>query len=1411
MSSSKKPKPDPGPLERAIADGRWAEAEREARALLRDDRSHSHGATGLARCAIARGDLGEALRWAERSARFAPNDIALKAFFAALLVAADRPGDVPPLLESVAERAPTPTASIVLGQALARLGAMDRFVPLVERLLHRFPVGVAPMLADLADHALRSGAAAGWASADLGLRIVGALHPDRIRAGSVLRVESGRGSLLALDGPSFLHRYGQPDPAAGVIRFTLPLGPEAEGETLSVTLDGRPLLGAPLHPRRHAAVEGSAVIEDAADGNSRLSGWAWCPGDPPQRVTVRVSDSAGRSVTLATDRPMEAAQAFGIEDGDYAFTLDLDGSGLEPGLLRVTAGPGDVPLAGSPLPWPGPGRDKKAPERRPTPVEPPPARRPQGRLPSPIVDVIVPVYRGREETLACLRSVFAAAREDRTPHEVIVIDDAGPEPDLARDLAALAAAGRITLLRNERNLGFPATVNRGLGLHPDRDVVLLNADTLVAGDWLARLRAAAHGSHDAGTVTPLSNDATILSYPSGTVRPPAPTLDETARLDRTARAVNTGVRAELPVGVGFCLYIRRDCLEETGPFEERLFGRGYGEENDFCLRARRLGWRHLGAADVFVAHVGGRSFGRQKAILAARNGRLLERLHPGYDALVQDFIAADPLLAARRRLDLARWAAEEAAPRPPAVLLVTLSGRGGVARFVAERIAALRAEGWRVLRLSPETGEDPDAPPDEDGPDDEDEEDGAKADPPERRCRIEVTDRPDLRDLVFRTRAEFDELVAALRQAGTAAVEIHHTLGHDPAVLDLAGRLGVPYDVTVHDYGLICPRVNLVDGAGRYCGEPDLAACERCTADPDDRADPDLTVTALRRRTRALVAGARRVTVPTRDVAARLARHTDLLHMAPRPIDVRPWEAVEPPRGARPQRPPGGRWRVCTIGAVGIQKGYEVLLACARDAAARDLPLEFVVVGFSEEDPPLFETGRIFVTGRFSEEEAVALVRAQQAHLAFLPSISPETWCYALSTAWRAGLEVAAFDLGALGERIRSAGGGHRLPLGLDPATINDTLLGILDARTVHGVAIERPTSFRPDNRPSGPMTDLEAPVHDFSTFHARGGSSMIGSVASAEATQSSQIKATAQTLPLAPGFYSLIVTGGGSAAAPGEFPLPSVQLAAAPNGQAGVTVEMISSVPGNWLAKPGDTIIIKVAGGTANLILSSYKHIDRTNALLSLQFARIDDVPGGAAQPAAAAPAVGTPAVGTPAVGTPAAAAPVAPAPVAAAPVATPVVSAPIGAARAPRAEILAHVQRHGDLRFADSNWAGAVGQRLWIEAFSITPVDGLSPEDIEYKGLTANGWETPWITGGNMCGSRGLGTPLIGFSIRLRGAVAERFECVYEGAFVSGYRSPAGQNGSPCRSDAIGDPLEGILLRLVEKQGALAQPRSF
>ena len=106
-----------------------------------------------------------------------------------------------------------------------------------------------------------------------------------------------------------------------------------------------------------------------------------------------------------------------------------------------------------------------------------------------VVDVVVPVYRGLDETRRCIESVLA--HPQKLPHEIIVIDDASPDAALVSWLEQMAAAGRFALLHNAENRGFVATVNRGMALHLGRDVVLLNSDTEVANDWLDRLHACA--------------------------------------------------------------------------------------------------------------------------------------------------------------------------------------------------------------------------------------------------------------------------------------------------------------------------------------------------------------------------------------------------------------------------------------------------------------------------------------------------------------------------------------------------------------------------------------------------------------------------------------------------------------------------------------------------------------------------------------------------------------------------------------------------------------------------------------------------------------------------------------------------------------------------------------------------------
>lgn len=268
------------------------------------------------------------------------------------------------------------------------------------------------------------------------------------------------------------------------------------------------------------------------------------------------------------------------------------------------------------------------------------------------IDIIIPVYRGFTATRRCLESALAC--RNLAACELIVVDDASPEPELVAWLDELARAGRITLHRNDENRGFVATVNGAMALHPERDVVLLNNDTEVAGDWLDRLLACAASDPRIATVTPFSNNGSICSYPwpeSGSEVAVGPGV---AAMDALFAEANAGLCLDLPTGVGFCLYIRRAAWAEVGPFDVERFGAGYGEECDFCRRVAKAGWRNVIAADVFVYHQGSVSFGADRLRRTQIAEQVMVELHPEYPSLVAAFIREDPLQGLRARVDLLR-------------------------------------------------------------------------------------------------------------------------------------------------------------------------------------------------------------------------------------------------------------------------------------------------------------------------------------------------------------------------------------------------------------------------------------------------------------------------------------------------------------------------------------------------------------------------------------------------------------------------------------------------------------------------------------------------------------------------------------------------------------------------------------
>lgn len=404
-------------------------------------------------------------------------------------------------------------------------------------------------------------------------------------------------------------------------------------------------------------------------------------------------------------------------------------------------------------------------------------------------------------------------------------------------------------------------------------------------------------------------------------------------------------------------------------------------------------------------------------------------LSPGplFDAA--DYLARNPDVAKSgvdplgHFLDFGRNEGREAGQHPipsatPAklrLLLVSHGHGGGVAEHCSDLVALLTAEGCDVWLLEGMGG---------------------------GRCRL--LGGPHGRGYLYDTASERgdERLIEDLQRLGFDHVHYHQVIGFRPVITALADRLGLAYDVTVHDYAFVCPRVTLLDGNFRFCGGPrQETECGACVArwGAHDGIAPLVAdvggVPEWREWSHRFLAGARRVVVPDADVAARMgAFWSDLqLTVLPHPEPPLPIPVL-PPLG-------GSRVRVAVIGGIGNHKGLHILENCARIASEAGLPLEFVVFGAVSDDSRLRRCHNVIIHGAYARQHLPRLLADNRCHVAAFLSVWPETYCYALSEAVRAGLFPVVFDLGAQARRIKALGWGAVLPLDSGPAAINAALM----------------------------------------------------------------------------------------------------------------------------------------------------------------------------------------------------------------------------------------------------------------------------------------------------------------------------------------------------------------------------------
>lgn len=643
---------------------------------------------------------------------------------------------------------------------------------------------------------------------------------------------------------------------------------------------------------------------------------------------------------------------------------------------------------------------------------PPPLPGPQDVAP---LDIIVPVYDAPECLQACVASILETVGAQ---HRIWLCDDASPDPAIAPLVQSIATGdSRVRYQRRPQNLGLVGNLNAALA-ETDRDVVILNSDTVVTPGWLPRMWRCLSQSSEIGVVSPLSDRATLLSVNRQQINPPA--FADTARaVAETAVPGGTAI----PVAVGFCMLIRRELIDQIGLFDP-AFSPGYGEEVDFCLRAWRSGWRVLACTDAWVHHQENASFGDTTGSpWRSEHERLIASRWPAYESLVRSWWRINPL-----RVQIERLAARGRGLPLVVHLLHRWHTPGGTERLTRQLINTLSDEFCHLVIVPGLAG-------------------AAWADaevhPLAPNVELMLINRGYLapQPIILGESAALNDartdhwLARVLAASGARLLHVHHLLGWGslmPALL--AKSLNIPVIVSLHCLHYLCPDYSQIGPDGAPCGkrlvetEGECVNCLRPRSRMPGNISQQLPNYLVKRRTltRQVMKAADALISPSRFLGQRIsaAFGPDVVrktHILPHPVE--PFGASAPFLVH-----PGKPLRVAYLGGIRRQKGAACLIEAA--ALLTGETLRFDLHGPDQHrDAPVVELpANCQVYGTFTPDERDRII--DEADLIVVPSIVEETFSLVVSEAWARARPVLVSNVGALPERVQEGENGWIVPAG---------------------------------------------------------------------------------------------------------------------------------------------------------------------------------------------------------------------------------------------------------------------------------------------------------------------------------------------------------------------------------------------
>lgn len=651
------------------------------------------------------------------------------------------------------------------------------------------------------------------------------------------------------------------------------------------------------------------------------------------------------------------------------------------------------------------------------------------------VDIIVPIYNAFEEVKKCVESL--KNHTDLTIHRVILLNDKSTDERILPYLKEVES-DNIIIFNNDKNMGFSANINQGISFS-NRDVVLLNSDTIVTKRWLEKLINCAYKEESTATVTPLSNNATIFSVPRYCQENRLP---EGFTVDSYAELVDScSMRKYLtvPTAHGYCMYIKREVIDKIGLLDAMGFERGYGEENDFCYRAGQMGYHDVMCDDTFIFHSGTSSFlSEEKLDYIQKHVELIKERHGIQFRVTDEYCAKNPNWDVHENVYVQGVLSR--ADRKNILFLLQSDFKegasdnvGGVQLHVKDLVNELKAKenvivaarDGEMLNVTLYSNEDEVAYKIPIGP---------------------AANFPEIRSQRF-----FDIYYMLLQVFRIQIVHVHHTLGLSLEIFYAAKALGIPTQATLHDYYYLCPNIKMLDYTGELClNSENRGRCGSCLRNTHHILEMTDYMSNWRRENERALELCQKIIVPSKSMNQILIQYYPELEEKLKIIE-HGTETGNPGEQKEEYKDP---FKVAFVGGLNVAKGAKYAYEIITNSPADIKWHVFGNLGFA----PLEELQQenLIKTGQYRREELLSLIEKYEIDLICILPIWPETFCYTLSEALLARIPVLATDIGAVGERVKELQCGWTVSASSSYQEILDKIISIKNDDCTYLKARER-------------------------------------------------------------------------------------------------------------------------------------------------------------------------------------------------------------------------------------------------------------------------------------------------------------------------------------------------------------------